>query len=365
MWRTDQVSDSGEIKRVLMKRWLGSTKELTQREARRIADSLVAPSNDPFAMPRATINFTALSDEWRDRVLPMRKPSTQTAMKNHLRRYLLPAFGDMRVDSVGQAQVQGLVVQLVPKMTTHSVMNVVCTLSSILKTAKRWGYSVGNFNRADLEMPRVSAPPKRKHFEPEHVRAIIERATGQWRTLFITAALTGVRPGEVLALSLDSLDLKRGEIEIAQNNDRGRIVTCKSTRSYRRVPMPAVLAAELRRYIADGYRDNPLRLLFVSDALTPLRLSKVVDKRLHPILRELGLPLCGMHAFRHTAASVMLSTGASAKVVQEQLGHEDPETTLGIYGHLIGDEHRRSVEDMARVLLPDVARVAVKQLVVN
>ena len=48
---------------------------------------------------------------------------------------------------------------------------------------------------------------------------------------------------------------------------------------------------------------------------------------------------------RHGATSALLADGATPVVVQKQLRHSDPRITLGIYGHVIGNQQRGAVEN--------------------
>lgn len=80
--------------------------------------------------------------------------------------------------------------------------------------------------------------------------------------------------------------------------------------------------------------------------------ENVVRQALCPILDALKIPRCGFHAFRHTHASLLLSSGAASSVTQAQLRHSDARITLGIYGHIVGDEHREAVEKVASILDP-------------
>jgi len=50
---------------------------------------------------------------------------------------------------------------------------------------------------------------------------------------------------------------------------------------------------------------------------------------------------------RHGAASALFADGATPAVVQKQLRHSDPRITLGIYGHVVGDQQRDVVENRA------------------
>ena len=68
-------------------------------------------------------------------------------------------------------------------------------------------------------------------------------------------------------------------------------------------------------------------------------------EQLHPLLEKLGIPLGGFHSMRHGVASPLLADGATPAVVQKQLRHSDPRITLGIYGHVVGDQQRDAVEN--------------------
>ena len=75
--------------------------------------------------------------------------------------------------------------------------------------------------------------------------------------------------------------------------------------------------------------------------------------KLAPLLKRLGIPRAGWHAFRHAQATALVSTGASVKVAQAQLGHSNVKTTLELYAHLIEGEHRKAVSRAAEVFLPE------------
>ncbi len=78
--------------------------------------------------------------------------------------------------------------------------------------------------------------------------------------------------------------------------------------------------------------------------------NNVVQRQLWLILDKLGIPRCGLHAFRHTHSSLLLAVGATPTVAQAQLRHADPRVTLGIYSHILGDEQRQAVERVAQLL---------------
>jgi integrase len=79
--------------------------------------------------------------------------------------------------------------------------------------------------------------------------------------------------------------------------------------------------------------------------------NKLRAKQLHPLLDALGIARGGFHSMRHGAASALLADGVTPAVVQKQLRHSDPRITLGIYGHVVGDEQRNAVQNRSTKLV--------------
>jgi integrase len=105
--------------------------------------------------------------------------------------------------------------------------------------------------------------------------------------------------------------------------------------------------------------------VFANRRGNPFSENKVVQKRLWLLLDQLGIPRCGMHAFRHAHATLAIAIGASPKVVQEQLRHSDPMTTMRSYVHNVGDDQRRMAERVAEILRPNAGNSQGKSLVLN
>ncbi len=68
--------------------------------------------------------------------------------------------------------------------------------------------------------------------------------------------------------------------------------------------------------------------------------------RFKKLLKEAGLPGMRYHDLRHSAATILLSMGVPAKVVQQILGHSNISTTLNIYGHVLPEMHRDAMDKM-------------------
>jgi integrase len=107
--------------------------------------------------------------------------------------------------------------------------------------------------------------------------------------------------------------------------------------------MPKELEQRLRARLK--MHDGQGELLFTNRRGRPFSANKLREKQLHPLLEKLGIERGGFHSMRHGAPSSLLADGATPAVVQRQLRHSDARITLGIYGHVIGDEQRDAVQN--------------------
>jgi integrase len=148
---------------------------------------------------------------------------------------------------------------------------------------------------------------------------------------------------------MGDIDLDRQLLHVRRSAWYGKIQTTKSQASETVLPIPTALVTALNNYRAQ-WKPNPQGFLFVTRNGRPPSSNKVVEYHLWTILDALGIPRCGLHAFRHTHTALLLDSGATPKVVQRQLRHSDARTTLEIYGHVVGDAHREAVEKVASVL---------------
>jgi site-specific recombinase XerD len=109
--------------------------------------------------------------------------------------------------------------------------------------------------------------------------------------------------------------------------------------------MPSQLEGRLRKHLQT--HDGKTDLLFVNKNGRPFSANKLREKILHPLLEKLGIPRGGFHSLIHCAASGLLADGATPAVVQKQLRHSDARITLGVYGHVIGNQQRDAVEHLS------------------
>ncbi|WP_288326602.1 site-specific integrase [uncultured Clostridium sp.] len=173
--------------------------------------------------------------------------------------------------------------------------------------------------------------------------------------LFVTALYSGLRQGELFALTWDDINFEKAYIDvnktyryIADVSRDGRssgynsIQTPKTTKSIRKVPIPQFLLKMLLQYrndqrlqkikYADIYQDN--NLVFCNK-LGAYLVDSTVARQYKIILKNNKIPMRKFHDMRHTFATRLFELGEEPKTVQELLGHSTVSITLNTYTHVL------------------------------
>ena len=194
-------------------------------------------------------------------------------------------------------------------------------------------------------LPRDGVRKEVRCFTDDEMRQMIANAPEPLSTILAVTAVLGLRIGETLALRVSDIDFKRKIVRVRQSVDAATrdVQAVKSQASSADLPLPSQLATRLYAFL----RKHEGKMLFVNRRGRPFSANKLREKQLHPLLKKLGIPRGGFHSMRHGAASSLLADGATPAVVQRQLRHSDPRITLGIYGHVVGNQQRDAVDNRA------------------
>jgi integrase len=172
-----------------------------------------------------------------------RKLSTRTAVESTLRVYLEPFFGERAIGSVRHEDVVDLMSLMERKgIAPKTIRNHIGTLSAIFNFAKgprrKWATS----NPCEgIELPAVPEHDGFRYLELDQVDGLVSNAqAGPYeqldRAMYRTAAMTGLRLGELIALRWRDVDWNASAIRVRSNYVCGEFGTPKSKRSTRGVP---------------------------------------------------------------------------------------------------------------------------------
>lgn len=154
---------------------------------------------------------------------------------------------------------------------------------------------------------------------------------------FMVFYWTGMRLGELLALTVDDVDLDNKTININKSYQRlGKddvITIPKTDASNRVIHIPDFLADDLKDYIDYVYCLEPTQRLF---PVSKYYLSREIKRG----AKEANIKRIRIHDMRHSHAALLIDMDMPILAISKRLGHENIETTLNTYGHLYPDKQR-------------------------
>jgi integrase len=335
-----------------VKKFLGNVSQMSERAARReharIMDAVNSQRGSLAPLPKGQ-TFTDAVNKWRSAIAPNLSPGTVRAYESNLRTHILPRFAQCALHEMGLHSLQQFATDLrKAELSGKTVENIFGAMFAVVDYAEKCGTKVAKARFKDLQLGTTTRETPVPFFTREQTALIIEAAKEPFKTLFTIAWFTGMRAGEILALTLDDLDFTNKTVNVnksADDNTR-QIRQPKTKASVALLPMPSALEAVLRDYIRQ-WKPNPTGILFATrNGLRPRSRDNVVKCGLKPVLRKLGIPSAhtGLHAFRHGLATELLESNAPLTALQRQMRHADIATTLRIYTHAIPQSQRDAME---------------------
>lgn len=298
-------------------------------------------------------------DEWLDRQQTQLQPSTWESYRGVVTRHLLPNLGDVPLVALTRRQVETLYSRLFTggglggkPLAKRSVGYVHSIVHKALEDAVKDDLLARNVSHG-AALPKVDhtstgdTGPKMHTWDAAELRRFLADIDEHpLAELFLVAAFTGLRRGELCGLRWEDVDLDRGLLQVrrALTVIRGhvRLKAPKSSRA-RALHIDASTIEALRRRAAiqteQRQRNGPLwhnehDLVFTGSAGRHLG-PDTVSTTFRKVVAGLDLPLIRFHDLRHTHATLMLQAGVPVKVVSERLGHATAQLTMDIYAHVL------------------------------
>ena len=261
-------------------------------------------------------------------------------------------IGHLPVDAVTERTVATWIRSLErAEASGKTIRNKHGLLSSILASAVRAGHVTANPAHG-TRLPRTVRDEMTflSHDEYAHLLACV---APRWQPLVATLAGTGMRWAEATALHVADVDLHGGTIRISRAwkytaGEGHRLGPPKSARSRRTVQL-APETVDILRPIVAGRR--PPEFVFTNTHGGPVRSAAFHEGVWGPAVRAADLGKTPrVHDLRHTCASWLIAAGLPLPYVQQHLGHESIQTTIGTYGHLMPDARGRVAAALSAAL---------------
>ncbi|MBV9799150.1 MAG: site-specific integrase [Solirubrobacterales bacterium] len=306
-------------------------------------------------MVRTGATFADAAAEWLRyvEVDRRRKPSTVAGYKAIVRAQLLPAFGELPLESVTTSTIERWLAGFDRSPSTR--LKAVVLLHGIFQRARKvWGLPTNPV--ADVEKPPLSRSGDIDVFSPEEVWALVRAAgTEQDAALFLTAAFTGLRRGELLALRWRDVDFAGSVIRVRASYGEGGLTTPKSGK-VRSAPMVPDVAAAIARLGTRQWWISDDDLVFVGESGGYLD-GSALRRRYDAALKRAGLRRLRFHDLRHTFGTRMIGM-ADIRRVQEWMGYANIQTTMKYLHYAPRAEDARLVAEAFRLLEAPAANPA-------
>ena len=313
-------------------------------------------------------SFRDFSDEWVNVILkPKLKPLSYQRKVSTLENQVYKHIGNVPICKLTHSQIQKMVNDLSESGLSYStVKKAYEAVSGCLRYYRIETSSA--FNPCEgITLPEM----KRKSdsdiefFTEEERKKICVEATRTYRNgrnvyrlgwVYVFLLYSGLRVGELCALTWRDIDFSKrtinvckNAVEVCERDEEGKrhsvLQTQNSTKTrngIRIIPMTEkayIALSELQKitgeyeYIttsANGKRIRPTRL----------------DTTFYQILAAIDLKKVGVHALRHTFATMLFKNGCEVKVVSELLGHSNTKITENIYIHLIQEQRVKAIQSI-------------------
>lgn len=138
--------------------------------------------------PGRVATFSEFIEAWKAQMLTTQRPSSARAVRSHLKCYILPELGNVRLHQFGVENQQKFITRMPERATNKTVsrktiLNVLGTLSTILTTARNWGYNCELIDTNKLRLPPRGIKYEAPSFTPDQLRQILALAEEPWRTM--------------------------------------------------------------------------------------------------------------------------------------------------------------------------------------
>jgi integrase len=309
---------------------------LRKRNAQSILDAMLVDARRGAAAQRRTgVTFKDVAEDWYSSGKLKRdwSPNTKTDYRSVLNHHLNKAFGEMRIESVGASRIERWRDEQVSKhdMSRRNANKLLAILHGIFEHAVRKHGLLSNPAKGVEKLRETYQAARFDFYSPEEIHKLVASAGDpQDGTIYLTAAFSGLRRGELIALLWEDVDFENHSIRVWETVKRLERGVPKS-RKARTVPMVDDVANALKRLKARESHTQPKDPVFASESGEAID-GSALRRRYIEDLDSAGLRFLRFHDLRHTFGSLAINS-ASIVQVQAWMGHADIKTTMRYLHH--------------------------------
>jgi integrase len=293
--------------------------------------------------------FGGFAKRWLDHIAANRATNTLAVYKVSIAHFSV--LDPIPLDRINGQMIQ----QVIDTLLGRTRQQAFDKCRQMLNTAIKWRCLSRN------PMEHLDRPSHEREtidpFSVDEVEKILKHVEGDRYAAAVRLAFAcGLRGGELWGLQWE--DLKGSELHIqrqaAESGGKLEIKQPKTSTGIRRLLLPDSVVDELAIRRRNAMREGNAKSewIFCGEHGAPTRRSNFGHRVWGPALKKLKIRHRGFHHARHTAATMLLNTGAvPLAVVSKILGHASPAITLNTYSHVMTadlERHRNAFDLIIR-----------------
>ncbi|WP_346234831.1 site-specific integrase [Lysinibacillus telephonicus] len=308
---------------------------------------------------RSYKTYREVYEAWVETYKNSVEESTLNKTLKYFEHHILPEIGDYRIEKLNVDICQKFVNKLHEKLVKARAVKAYA--SKVLDYAVIRNLIHSNPFKL-VEMPKKRAPKKsvnrveRNFYTKEELNTLLsimkEETNRKAYVAIHILAFTGMRKGELLALTWEDIDFEKKEMTINKAIARGLENTMyeKSTKTGvsrtislddETINLLKEWQIDLKKSLGRSFKKKK-QLVMPNEENNYLQPTKT-RKWLNYVIEKYKLPPLTTHGLRHTHTSILIESGANMKQVQQRLGHSDIKTTMDIYTHLTAHAEKETV----------------------
>lgn len=261
---------------------------------------------------------------------------------------ILPYFGKKSINSITPADIRKWQNELMSQGYSQTYLRTINNqLTAIFNYAVKYYDLKNNPCRKAGSMGKNQADEMNfwtKEEFSDFADAIMDKQDSY--TAFTTLFWTGMRIGELLALTPADINFEEKTISISKSYQRIKrkdvITPPKTPKSNRIITVPDFLLADIKDYM------NSMYGLKDTDRLFPLTKS-FIEHEMQRGIKNSGVKRIRVHDIRHSHCALLFEMGIAPLEVADRLGHERVETTLNIYAHIYPNKQKHLSDKLEQV----------------
>lgn len=306
----------------------------TKRDALEYENNYISQYSKPKHSILET-NFATLTELYLQTIKPRIRETTFENKKYIIKTKILPYFSNFTFADINTQHIliwQNNLLNSHYKYSQTYLKTINNQLSAIFNYAVKVHHlpinpiqitgSIGKKNANQLNFWTV---------DEFHSFIIFFNTNNMYKLAFNILFWTGIRIGELLALTLADFDFDKATLFINKNYARHQkkdlILEPKTPKSKRTITLHPNLIKQVKDYVNCLYEYKPKDRLFTISKHSMYKAFKLG-------YTKAGIKKIRIHDLRHSHASLLIELGFSPLLIAERLGHENIQTTLNIYAHL-------------------------------